>query len=151
VKSSTNSLESIIDFKRLETLYYVGEWIFSKSYLRGILESIPTAVKAAVGSDRMFIALTGMALDGFGVNPETIKHTCPHPSYILPEADRKRCAEAVVKTGKPAIILSNGRLLYYERFDNRLADDIVFVTVPLLTRGRGFGFFVGFSVREKPV
>lgn len=132
--------KEIIQLRQLEALYGAVGAISSKLNLEDIFKSVPPAVKAITGSDEIFIALINKTTDGFEIDRETIRHTCPHPSHFLPKSNRQRCAHAVIETNKPFVVLSSGKLVCYDQLTDQSASNIVFTVVPLSSKSKCTGF-----------
>ena len=135
---SLSRKEDIIKLEQLESLYAVVETISSKLRVEDILEAVPSAVKAVTRSEEILIALTSKTDNSFAV--ETLKNTCPHPSHLIPKFKRRSCAESVIRTNKPVLILSSNQMIFYDKLDDLLVSNIVFAVVPLSARNKNIGF-----------
>lgn len=137
---SYSSEDDIIRLEQLKALYNVVGAIASKLNLEDIFESTLSAVKVIIGSDEMCVALINKTTDGFEIDRETIRHTCSHPSHLMPRGNRQSCAQTVIETNKPNMISSSGKLIAYDQLDKNSAGDIVFAVVPLTSQNKSIGF-----------
>lgn len=132
--------DAVIKIERLESLYDVSGVISSKVSLKDILAATPVAIEAITGSDKMHIAIVKETVDGFELDRDFRTYTCPFPHHLMRKDERARVAMIVIKTNKPIMVLSSGRLIAYDELDEGCAGDILFTVVPLSVRDRSIGF-----------
>lgn len=146
-KVEAPGVEGVIDIARVRSLYYVSESISSKKDIDAILDCVPPAVRSITKSDRLVVAL---AKDG-RVDPAAMRHTCPFPSDLLREEDRRDIALRVMQTSKPLLITTGGETVFYDPdHDEACCDEIAFTVIPLSTRKQSIGFLSVIAPERRP-